>query len=198
MWLYPSFRSQCLAARLCSSPARACCPAGARCAQVLGCAGTNQIFTEWGEVFEFQQHPSGIAGPFTCARGWKVAIPAGKGLGIPGQSRPVYPVTRPCPRVSKSTKTRKGNTTMPRLTPQEAGRLGGLKGGRSRSAKKLAACKRNGFQKTDAAPQDLQPGCGCVVPAAAPTQYAPQVETRQDAPPLFRPVIVAAKRKEAQ
>jgi hypothetical protein len=36
---------------------------------------------------------------------------------------------------------------MPRMTPQEAGRRGGLLGGKSRSAKKLAAALRNGFQK---------------------------------------------------
>lgn len=35
-----------------------------------------------------------------------------------------------------------------RMTPQEAGRLGGLKGGKSTSAAKRAAAKRNGFQKT--------------------------------------------------
>jgi hypothetical protein len=35
-----------------------------------------------------------------------------------------------------------------RLTPQEAGRLGGLKGGKSRSAAKIAAARRNGFQPT--------------------------------------------------
>jgi hypothetical protein len=41
---------------------------------------------------------------------------------------------------------------MPRMTPQEAGRRGGKVGGRSRSAAKLAACKRNGFQKAEPAP----------------------------------------------
>jgi hypothetical protein len=46
--------------------------------------------------------------------------------------------------------------------------LGGLKGGRSRSKAKLAACKRNGFQRTAPAekqPPDLQPGCSCIQPA---------------------------------
>lgn len=37
---------------------------------------------------------------------------------------------------------------MPRMSAAEAGRLGGLKGGKSRSDKKLAACRRNGFQPT--------------------------------------------------
>jgi len=73
---------------------------------------------------------------------------------------------------------------MPRLTPQEAGRLGGLKGGRSRSEKKLAACRRNGFQKTDA-PQDLQPGCDCVRPPAAPVQ-APSLFLLCTVPPKER------------
>jgi|HubBroStandDraft_5_1064220.scaffolds.fasta_scaffold17762_1 hypothetical protein len=44
---------------------------------------------------------------------------------------------------------------MPRITPQEAGRRGGLIGGKSRSAAKLAAARRNGFQKLPAAPPDL-------------------------------------------
>ncbi len=44
---------------------------------------------------------------------------------------------------------------MARITPQEAGRLGGLKGGKSRSAAKLAACRKNGFQRP--APADQQP-----------------------------------------
>ncbi len=39
---------------------------------------------------------------------------------------------------------------MPRITPQEAGRRGGLIGGKSRSAAKLAAAKKNGFQRTPA------------------------------------------------
>jgi len=45
--------------------------------------------------------------------------------------------------------------------PQAAGR----KGGSSRSAAKIAAAKRNGFQKrlpAENQPKDLQPGCGCV------------------------------------
>jgi hypothetical protein len=49
--------------------------------------------------------------------------------------------------------------------PQAAGR----KGGQSRSAAKIAAAKRNGFQKRQPAenqPQDLQPQCSCVQPPA--------------------------------
>lgn len=46
---------------------------------------------------------------------------------------------------------------MPRMTPQEAGRLGGLKGGKSRSEKKLAAARRNGFQKQAATPMQKLP-----------------------------------------
>lgn len=46
---------------------------------------------------------------------------------------------------------------MPRMSPQEAGR----KGGRSRSEKKLAAAKRNGFQKTEQQP----------APASAPEPF---------------------------
>lgn len=42
---------------------------------------------------------------------------------------------------------------MARITPQEAGRLGGLRGGKSRSTAKLAACKKNGFQKAAPAEQ---------------------------------------------
>jgi hypothetical protein len=45
--------------------------------------------------------------------------------------------------------------------PVEAGR----KGGKSRSAAKLAAIRRNGFQKrapVQEQPADLQPGCGCI------------------------------------
>ena len=77
---------------------------------------------------------------------------------------------------------------MRRMTPQEVGRLGGLKGGRSRSAAKQAAARRNGFQKTNwqrgaEALPDLQPGCGCVITPSAPT-------------PTPRPVIVAAQPKE--
>jgi len=45
------------------------------------------------------------------------------------------------------------DTTKPRISPQEAGRRGGLIGGRSRSAAKLAACRRNGFQRTAPADQ---------------------------------------------
>ena len=40
----------------------------------------------------------------------------------------------------------------PRITAVEAGRLGGQIGGRSRSAAKVAASRRNGFQKTSVAP----------------------------------------------
>jgi hypothetical protein len=43
-------------------------------------------------------------------------------------------------------KPRKDETTMPRMTASEAGRRGGLIGGRSRSTAKLAAARRNGFQ----------------------------------------------------
>jgi hypothetical protein len=41
----------------------------------------------------------------------------------------------------------------------------GRKGGQARSAKKLAAARRNGFQKAAPAqeqPADLQPGCSCM------------------------------------
>ena len=48
---------------------------------------------------------------------------------------------------------------MLRMTPSEAGRLGGLKGGKSRSEKKLAAARCNGFQKaTKAEPVPTVPG----------------------------------------
>ena len=43
-----------------------------------------------------------------------------------------------------------------RMTPQEAGRKGGLIGGHSRSAAKLAACRRNGFQRTAPTPDAEQ------------------------------------------
>jgi len=47
---------------------------------------------------------------------------------------------------------------MPRMTASEAGRLGGLKGGKSKSAAKLAAAKRNGFQpRAKAAPAEAKP-----------------------------------------
>jgi hypothetical protein len=36
---------------------------------------------------------------------------------------------------------------MPRMTAAEAGRIGGQKGGKSRSPAKLAACRKNGFKK---------------------------------------------------
>jgi hypothetical protein len=39
-----------------------------------------------------------------------------------------------------------------RLTPQEAG----AKGGRSRSVKKIAACRRNGFQPSEPLPPEEQ------------------------------------------
>lgn len=52
--------------------------------------------------------------------------------------------------------------------PVEAGR----KGGQSRSAKKLAACRRNGFQKTN--PENPQ------------NEFSvPVVESRPGAPPLL-------------
>jgi hypothetical protein len=46
-------------------------------------------------------------------------------------------------------KARKDETMKPRMTPQEAGRLGGLKGGRSKSRAKLDAARHNGFKKVD-------------------------------------------------
>lgn len=45
-----------------------------------------------------------------------------------------------------------------RMTPQEAGRKGGLVGGKSRSAVKIAACRKNGFQKTGEAPSGRKAG----------------------------------------
>jgi hypothetical protein len=39
---------------------------------------------------------------------------------------------------------------MPRITASEAGRIGGKIGGKSKSPAKLAACRRNGFQKVNA------------------------------------------------
>ena len=38
---------------------------------------------------------------------------------------------------------------MPRMTASDAGRIGGKIGGKSKSPAKLAACKRNGFQKVN-------------------------------------------------
>lgn len=38
---------------------------------------------------------------------------------------------------------------MPRMTASDAGRIGGKIGGKSKSRAKLAACKRNGFQKVN-------------------------------------------------
>jgi hypothetical protein len=55
---------------------------------------------------------------------------------------------------------------MPRMTAQEAGRKGGKVGGKSRSAAKLAACKKNGFQKTAPAPAAPAPA---ELPCARPT-----------------------------
>jgi len=71
---------------------------------------------------------------------------------------------------------------MPTPDPVSAGR----KGGASRSDKKRAAARRNGFQpvrKTDGGPQ---PGCGCIVPPSATpgaTGYSPDFETRQSPAP---------------
>ena len=76
---------------------------------------------------------------------------------------------------------------MPRMSASEAGRKGGLIGGKSRSPAKLAACKRNGFQK--AAPEAPAPQ---LAPIAAP------------APPVFkpaavpRPTIVAASQRSCK
>lgn len=62
---------------------------------------------------------------------------------------------------------------MARLTPQEAGRKGGLKGGKSRSEAKLAAARRNGFQKQEPTP-------------AVPSERAPIA------------VLIAAKKEPGQ
>jgi len=45
----------------------------------------------------------------------------------------------------------------------------GRKGGSRRTPAQLAAARRNGFQPrkpADQQPPDLQPGCGCIQPAA--------------------------------
>lgn len=63
---------------------------------------------------------------------------------------------------------------MARLTPQEAGRKGGLKGGKSRSEAKLAAARRNGFQKQEPTPEKV------------PTERAPIA------------VLIAAKKEPGQ
>jgi hypothetical protein len=59
---------------------------------------------------------------------------------------------------------------MPRITPAEAGRRGGLIGGRSRSAAKLSAARRNGFQPTKPPEEASQPAPPpTAVPTGAPT-----------------------------
>lgn len=60
---------------------------------------------------------------------------------------------------------------MPRMSAAEAGR----KGGKSRSAKKLAACRRNGFQKP------------------APAEEA-NPKPAQEKPSLFTPILVGGNR----
>jgi len=63
---------------------------------------------------------------------------------------------------------------------RDAAALLGRRGGRSTSAAKAAAARANGSKggRPGIRKRDVQPGCDCVRPPAAPIKYAPQVETR--------------------
>jgi hypothetical protein len=64
---------------------------------------------------------------------------------------------------------------MPRMTPQEAGRKGGLIGGRSRSPAKLAAARRNGFQRTEPTPAERSNDAS-IQPASSPLELINHLE----------------------
>jgi hypothetical protein len=71
------------------------------------------------------------------------------------------------------------------MTPQEAGRLGGAIGGKSRSAAKIAAARRNGFQKTEPAAPTPEPRKATLSPAELDEiceKYAPGAPAHK--PPL--------------
>jgi len=59
---------------------------------------------------------------------------------------------------------------MPRMTAAEAGSKGGRIGGKSRSEKKLAACRKNGFQKTAATAAPAPAEVPCTRPTLLLTQ----------------------------
>jgi hypothetical protein len=78
----------------------------------------------------------------------------------------------------ESIKTVKDKDTMPRINAAEAGRKGGMVGGKSRSAAKLAACRRNGFQKMNSENEITIPVQESkTAPGAPPLLFVPRSES---------------------